>query len=159
MRKLAKSISTAAGEIIQSQKAGPNTTKTHAMSAVVGSLAAYRLPIPTSPVDRPKEWFIINCMSSLEEFVGGINEYCVLDADAAMKIAKAIWESRYSIAHVPSSKEAVSSVMEIVGSGNYRVPEVSADAIRAMGCVNFQELMIVSNELCRGELEFETTGE
>lgn len=157
MRKLAKSLSTVANEIYNSQEAGTATHKTHALSAVVGAMAAYRAPLPSSEVMSPKEWYIVNCLGGVESFVGSINEHCVLDVKGALDVAKAIWESRYSIVHVPASKESVASLMEIVGSGNYRVPPVYADAIKATNCSKFQELMIIATQLSKDAVELETT--
>lgn len=155
MRKLAKAISTVANEIIQSKAAGSATHKTHAQSAVMGAMAAYRLPLPSSPVERPKEWYITNCLSAAESFIGELNEHSVVDVSGALDIAKAIWESRYSTVHVPASKEAMASLLSIVGSGNYRVPPVYADAITAVGADNFQELMTVAVRIQQNDLELE----
>lgn len=157
MRKLAKAISIAATEIFKDQGTSTSSHKTHAMTAVVAAMAAYRLPIPSSPVERPKEWYITNCLAAAENFIGGVNEHTVLDVRGALDIAQAVWESRYSIVHVPASKEAMASLMEIVGSGNYRVPPIYGDAIRSVGCGNFQELMVVAQNVQKGEMDFETS--
>lgn len=153
MRKLAKSISTVAQEIYSSGSAPANTTKTHAITALVGSMAAYRAPMPSGDVTSSKEWYIVNCLAGVESMIGQINEHLVLDVNSALRIAKSVWESRYAVVYVPSSKEAAAALMEIVGSGNYRVPPVYGDAIRAGGTVKFQELLVVAESLKNDELD------
>lgn len=149
MRTFIRQIADAATEIYQSQAAPQQATRTHALTAIVATIAAYKLPIPSSAVERPSDFYIQNCLRPVEMFVGTVNEQIILDANAAMAMAKAIWESRYSVVHAPTSKEAIATIMSIMSSGNYRIPPVFADTLQSAGQRNLIELMHVANEFCK----------
>lgn len=149
MRAFIRQIAEAANEIYQSQEVPPETTRMHALTALVATIAAYKLPIPSSEVESPTDWYIQNGLRSVELFVGTVNEQIVIDPSAAMNMARAIWESRYSVVHVPTSKEAIATILTIMGTGNYRIPPVFAETLKAAGHRNLVELMHVANEYCK----------
>lgn len=149
MRTFIRQLADAATEIYQSQEVPPESTRMHALTAIVATVAAYKLPIPSSEVDRMSDYYIQNCLRPVELFVGTVNEQIVIDASAAMSLTKAIWESRYAVVHVPTSKEAIGTIMTIMGSGNYRIPPVFAETLRVAGQQNLVELMHVANEYCK----------
>jgi hypothetical protein len=149
MRAFIRQIADAATEIYQSQEVPPETTRMHALTAIVATIAAYKLPIPSTEVERASDYYIQNCLGSVERFVGTVNEQIVIDATTAMNMARAIWESRYAVVHLPTSKEAVATIMTIMSSGNYRIPPVFSETLRVAGHRNLVELMHVANEYCK----------
>lgn len=149
MRTFIRHLADAATEIYQSKEAPAEATRAHALTAIVATIAAYKLPIPTSEVERPSDFYIQNCLRSVEVFVGTVNEQIVLDPAAAMAMAKAVWESRYAIVHTPTSKEAIATIMTIMGSGNYRIPPVFAETLQVSGQRNLIELMHIANVYCK----------
>jgi|AntRauTorcE11897_2_1112592.scaffolds.fasta_scaffold50615_2 hypothetical protein len=149
MRTFIRHIADAATEIYQSQEAPVEATRLHALTAIVATIAAYKLPIPSTEVERASDYYIQNCLRPVEHFVGVVNEQIVIDASAAMNMAKAVWESRYAVVHQPTSKEAIATIMTIMGSGNYRIPPVMAETLKVAGQENMVELMFTANEFCK----------
>tara|TARA_B100000700_G_scaffold157245_3_gene174572 strand:- start:12537 stop:13007 length:471 start_codon:yes stop_codon:yes gene_type:complete len=125
MRRLAKIIDDTVQEM------GPLPEKVerhHRITAVTASVIATRLPLPSSPVENSKEWYIQNCIAPTEAAIGGLVEYINIDAGAIMDITKALWENRYAMLHVPTSPLALKAYTCCMQDVD-KIPPVFADAM------------------------------
>lgn len=67
---------------------------------------AYKLAIPSSPVDNPELYYISNHLTFVNNAVSHINETIVINVDAFVNAVKAIWLTRYRVVFTPSTPEA-----------------------------------------------------
>lgn len=104
MRRLAKIID----ENINAMGPLPDKVQRHhRISAVTAAVIATRLPLPSSPVENPKEWYIQNCIAPSEAVLAGLVEYISIDVEAILDISKKMWLNRYDILHNPLSPVAM----------------------------------------------------
>lgn len=100
----------------------------HRMTALVSLVVASRLPLPSSAVESPKEWYIQNCIAPTEKTLGSLVEYLIVDVEEAMKIIKATWMNRYKMVHAPQSEEALRLIrFSMRGADN--VPQIYPDSL------------------------------
>lgn len=65
------------------------------LSLAFARAVAYRLPIPTSPVDNVYQYFIETHKVAVENMLAAINEKVVVNIDATMDLVQRVWIFRY----------------------------------------------------------------
>lgn len=142
MRKVAKTINDWVNLAIREKRVPETTTTEHISTVVVATSIAYRLPLPTGPVMRPKEWYLQHCLSGAEDALGGINEYLVLNVEEVDKIIRATWLLRYRVLHNPFSEQALNALLSTLENGEYDVAPVYVAWIKTYGPGPCQTLML-----------------
>lgn len=102
--------------IIDSLAFNVSDRKTLAM-VTLPKVIAYRLALPTSPVESPELFYISNHLSFVNSIVSGINESLVIDVDLFTSLVKAVWLTRYRILYMASTPEADLAMSYVLTQG------------------------------------------
>lgn len=146
MRKVAKTITEMVTSILRNDALPQTVNQGHLNTTIVAIAVAYRLPLPTGPVNRPDEWFLIHCHAGAEDVVGQLNEYLVLDVEETLKVLKEAWRLRYRILHNPFAPQALHALLCTFNESNFDVAPVYRDWICTLGNGSAQQVMMaVSN--------------
>ena len=121
MRKIAQLLSTWAASLIRNNQAPANTDQAQLITAMVAMAAAYQLPLPSGPVNRPQEWYLISCNAGVEDVVGAINEVVLMNVGDALKLAQEIWLLRYRMVNEPYSRQAMMGVFAALAVSNFDI--------------------------------------
>ena len=82
------------------QEALPDVTcRGLVLAAAVGISLSRNLPLPSSVVEDPTNYYNMQCLGSVKDSVGNINENLVLDCKGAMEWTRNLWLVRYYAAH------------------------------------------------------------
>jgi len=88
---------------------------------------AYKLPLPTSPVDNPYAYFLDKYKSEVMADLCAINEDCVIRVEQAAELTKHIWVFRYSAAYDPASLSVMAALDVVAMQGDrYLSPKYQA---------------------------------
>lgn len=159
MRKVAKTINQWVTHAIRDKRVPENTDQGHLATVIVAASVAYRLPLPTSPVMRPKEWYLQHCLSGSEEAIGQLNEHIVMDANETDKLTRTVWLMRYRILHTPFSEQAIHALLCSLEDSSFDVAPVYREWICQFGKEPCQSLMTqvaeAMNEVGMLPVEFE----
>ncbi|HWT39747.1 MAG TPA: hypothetical protein VN081_00505 [Dongiaceae bacterium] len=79
---------------------------------------AYKLPLPTSPVDNPYAYFLDKYASEVMGDLCAINEDCVIRVEQAAELVKHIWVFRYSVAYDAASLSVMATLDVIAKEGD-----------------------------------------
>jgi hypothetical protein len=87
---------------------------------------AYKLPLPTSPLDNPYSYFLDKYKEEVLADLATINEECVIRVEQAAELVKHIWVFRYSVAYDPASLSVMACLDTIAKEGDrYLSPKYS----------------------------------
>jgi hypothetical protein len=146
MRKVAKTINDWVNAAIREKRVPENTDQAHLATVVVAASVAYRLPLPTNSVRRPEEWYLQQCLVGVEDAVGKLNEYLILNVNELDKLTRSIWLMRYRILHTPFSEHALQALLCSLEAADYEVAPVYRQWITEFGKGPSQTLMIRVSE-------------
>jgi hypothetical protein len=133
MRKVASTITECVNSILRTKDVPENVDQRHLNTIITAASIAYRLPLPSGPVHRPEEWFLINCLAGYESIAGALNEYLVMDVNEVDKVVRTTWLLRYRVLHIPYSPQALEALMHTLGDSDYEVADVYRSWICALG--------------------------
>lgn len=103
MRKLSRLINTWADHALKDKHTSVEVRREHLATSAVSMAVAYRLPIPSSPVESASSWYVQNLVSLRDDMLYSINETVILDLPAAEKLVRSIWLTRYQLVHEPTA--------------------------------------------------------
>lgn len=146
MRKVAKTVNDWVMNAIRSKRVPENVDQSHLSTVVIASSIAYRLPLPTSPVHRPEEWYLQHCMSGADDAMGRLNEYLVMNVNELDKLTRTIWTLRYRVLHVPFSSQSLHALLCSLEDSDYEVAPVYREWLCKFDKGPCQSLMIQVSE-------------
>ena len=71
--------------------------------AGIAKAVAYHLPIPSSPVENLRRYFLEQHNVGVMEFVADVNEAIVVDTDKVIDLVFRIWKTRYEVVYLPQA--------------------------------------------------------
>lgn len=152
IRTLARTLSDTAASM---RRRYPEANTQEAISVVLAHALAYNLPLPTSEVDSPNNHFINTFLSGVEETVGALNEYYILDIDPILHLTRELWITRYNAVYRPTSPEAYAHTLSYLKHLDLRVaPRVAklANFAAAAEMTNDYEVLELVAELCESQV-------
>lgn len=124
MRNIGETIRRFIDELMKSGPAG-SVTRQHVGTFGLAASVAQRLPLPSGPVDRASEWYLINCLSTAEAVVGKVNEgYLPVDVASTMDLIKRVWLMRYRMVHEAGSQESIMATCSVLESADNELAEI-----------------------------------
>lgn len=76
--------------------------KSQYVASVLGSAIGATLDMPSSPVDIPRNYFLVNHSERVNCILGAINEICPINFDLAMTLADNMFLTRYRLVFEPA---------------------------------------------------------
>ena len=146
MRKIAKLISEWTGRAIQDKRIPAETNLGHLNAILTASALAYRLPLPTAPVLRAEEYYIIHCLGGVEEQLGRLNEYLVIDFDQTLTLTRKLWLQRYRMVHQPTSDEAMHLMLHATIEAEAELAPVYRECLCALTKEPVQQILGLVSE-------------
>lgn len=96
--------------------------RSYLLSIAFARAMSYRLPLPTSPVGNPYEFFATNHRVVTEELLGAINERVVVDIDATLDLTSRFWVFRYRLAYDANNIAMRQFIDAVVKVGSREIP-------------------------------------
>ena len=82
----------------------PNRDK--AALLVFSRLIAFQLPLPSSPVEAPNEYYLNTLTAQANTEISEINESIVIDVAFLQEVTRKVWLTRYDLVYRPLSPTA-----------------------------------------------------
>jgi hypothetical protein len=82
----------------------PNRDK--AALLVFSRLIAFQLPLPSSPVEFPNEYYLNSLTAQANSEISEINESIVVDVAFLQEVTRKVWLTRYDLVYRPLSSNA-----------------------------------------------------
>lgn len=122
MQRVARRLNRWSENVCREKELPSSITPQHIAQFAVCQIIAYELTIPSSSIDRPRDYFIQNHVSIAEHLIAKINEYLVMDLRNALDLVQKIWMTRYTMIHTPFSNEAVRAMQSVLSDDhNFRI--------------------------------------
>ena len=135
MRKLAREAARLATNIEKIPDATIDSSTT--ITVVTALTTATQLPLPSSPVEDDREYWVTNCAPQAAQMIEEMNEYCVLDIDVAVRLTRDFWRNRYALVFTPTSRVALNSVLATACNYTDVLSENQKEAVTCLlHCIN-----------------------
>lgn len=92
------------------------------LSLAFARAVAYRLPLPTGPVENPHQYYIETHKTTTEQMLGEINERIVVNIDAAADLCQRLWTFRYRMVHDANNSAVRGFLDAMVKVGSRELP-------------------------------------
>ena len=99
------------------------------MSLAFARAVAYRLPLPTSPVDNPFQYFVETHKVATENMVGEINEKMVVNIDATIDLLQRLWIFRYRMVFDMNNNACRAFLDAMVKVGSRELPPAVSELL------------------------------
>lgn len=93
------------------------TDKATAVALTVGLVIGSNTPLPTEAVQSPRDWYVSMALEGVQQKVNTVNDCYVIDCATVLRIAKDVWEMRYSMVHLPTTDSAINLLLGAVSQG------------------------------------------
>lgn len=107
---------------IAGRQLGDPMERPAALAAAVALTVARRIPVPSSEVEDPEQYYILTVLPQVRSYLSDANEAMLLDLNKALDVAKMIWMVRVTAAF-PQTKRSLNPIYgffdTIVGTGNF----------------------------------------
>ena len=81
---------------------------------------AYKLPLPSSPVQNPYGYFLEKFKDEVAEDLALLNESCVIRVVEAAQLVKHLWVFRYHVVYDPTSISVMQALDTLAGQEGER---------------------------------------
>lgn len=122
MQRVARRLNRWSENFCREKELPASISPQHIAQFAVCQIIAYELMLPSTPVDRPRDYFVQNHVSTSEDLIAKINEYLVMDLRNSIDLVQKIWMTRYTMVHAPFSNEAVKAMQAVLSDDtNFRI--------------------------------------
>lgn len=96
--------------------------RSYLLSVALARAVAYRLPLPTSPIENPYLHFTTTHKANVEAVLGEVNERIVVDIDATCDLICRLWVFRYRLVFDTNNQAVRSFFDAMVKVGSRELP-------------------------------------
>lgn len=101
------------------------------LAIAVARAVAYRLPVPSSPVDNAQTYFKHTHLADVEQMLSEVNEQVVLNIDVATNLISGMWLFKYRLVYDCQNKAVRTFLDALIKTGTRELPpQVSEILIR-----------------------------
>lgn len=100
------------------------------ISYLLASTLANCTPLPSSPVDAPKRYYMEMYAPVNDSKIASINEQIVIDYDTVSKLTMDLWLLRYRLLHEPRQIDVRKFIDALTAAGVSLVPEKYSELLR-----------------------------
>lgn len=85
-------------------------------SVLLGHLIGYDLPLPSSSLKAVDSHFMVTYADSIGKYAYEVNEYAIIDPQAAIRAARMTWMHRYDLVYKPLARASVQSTFSTMSA-------------------------------------------